>query len=88
VLLFLQNLDLAKSAPNILLEKAYSHLKKSSVINFSQIITIDKSYFIKMICMLPNQFIEQIDKALLTIFDINIKTKRLRPSNSNLPLIS
>jgi hypothetical protein len=34
---------------------------------------IDKSYFIKMICMLPKQFIEQIVKALLTIFDINIK---------------
>jgi len=35
--------------------------------------SIDKSYFIKMICMLPKQFIEQIDKALLTIFDINTK---------------
>jgi len=68
------NLDLVKSPPNILLEKAYSHLKKSSVINFSQIFTIDKSYFIRLIGMLPKQFIEQIDKALLTIFDINIKT--------------
>jgi len=65
------NLDLAKSPPNILLEKGYSHLKKSSVINFSQIITLDKSYFIKMISMLPKQFIEKIDKSLLTIFDIN-----------------
>ena len=67
------NLDLAKSSPNIILEKTYSHLKKTSVVNFSQIITLDKSYFIKMICMLPKQFIEQIDKALLTIFDIKIK---------------
>ena len=67
------NLDLAKSPPNILLEKAYSHLKKSSVINFSQIITLDKSYFIKMISMLPKQFIEKIDVALLTIFDIKTK---------------
>jgi len=55
----------------MLLEKAHSHLKKTSVVNFSQIMTVDKSYFIKMICMLPKQFIEQIDKALLTIFDIN-----------------
>jgi hypothetical protein len=38
-----------------------------------EIITIDKSFFIKMIYMLPKQFIEQIDKSLLTIFDINIK---------------
>jgi len=62
-----------KSTPNILLEKAYSHLKRTSVINFSQIITIDKSYFIKLIGMLPKQFIEQIDKALISIFNINIK---------------
>jgi len=68
------NLDLSKSKPNILLEKAQSHLPKSSVINFSQIITIDKSYFVKMISMLPKQFIEKIDKALLTIFDIKTKS--------------
>jgi len=68
-----KNLDLVKSPPNILLEKAHSHLKKPSVINFSQIITLDKSYFIKMISMLPKQFIEKIDKALLTIFDIKTK---------------
>ena len=41
------------------------------VITFTK--SIDKSYFIKMICMLPKQFNEQIDKALLTIFDINTK---------------
>jgi len=55
------NLTLANSPPYILLEKADSHLKKSSVINFSQIITLDKSYFIKMISMLPRQFIEKIE---------------------------
>ena len=72
------NLDLVKSTPNILLEKTDSRLKKSSVVNFSQIITIDKSYFIKMICMLPKQFIEQIDKALLTIFDINYVESKIK----------
>jgi len=64
------NIELAKSPPNILLETTYSHLKKTSVINFSQIITLDKSYFIKMISMLPKQFIDKIDDALITIFDI------------------
>ena len=66
------NLDLAKLPPNILLEKSFSQLKKTSVINFSQIITLDKSYFIKMISMLPKQFVEKIDKALITIFDIKV----------------
>ena len=64
------NLELLKSPPNIPLEKAHSHLPKSSVINFSQIITIDKSFFTELVCMLPQQFIQQIDKALMSIFDI------------------
>ena len=64
------NLELIKSPPNILLEKAYSHLPKSSVINFSQIMTVDKSFFTELVCMLPKQFIHQIDKALMSIFDI------------------
>jgi len=66
------NLQLVKSPPNILLEKVHSHLQKSSVINFSQILTVDKSYFIEIVSMLPKQFIQQIDKALVTIFDIKI----------------
>ena len=65
------NLQLAKSPPNILLEKAHSHLKRSSVINFSQIMTIDKSYFTEIVAMLPKQFIQQINKALMTIFDMS-----------------
>jgi len=64
------NLHLSKSPPNLLLEKVYSHLNKTSVINFSQILTVDKSYFIEMVSMLPKQFIHQIDQALKTIFDI------------------
>ena len=64
------NLQLAKSPPNMLLEKAYSCLQKSSVVNFSQIMTIDKSYFTEMVAMLPKQFLQQINKALKTVFDI------------------
>jgi len=64
------NLLLAKAPPNILLEKDYSKLQKSSVINFSQILTIDKSFFIKMVCMLPKQFLPLIDKSIKIIFDI------------------
>ncbi|MCL2443874.1 MAG: type II toxin-antitoxin system PemK/MazF family toxin [Treponema sp.] len=64
------NLQLSKSPPNILIEKAHSCLQKSSVINFSQILTVDKSFFIEMVSMLPKQFLQQIDKALISIFDI------------------
>jgi len=64
------NLHLSKSPPNILLEKTHSHLQKPSVVNFSQLMTVDKSYFTEMVSMLPKQFIQKIDKALITIFDI------------------
>jgi len=64
------NLLLIKSPPNIPLEKACSHLSKSSVINFSQIMTVDKSFFTELVCMLPKQFIQQIDRSLISIFDI------------------
>jgi mRNA interferase MazF len=64
------NLLLAKVPPNILLEKAHSRLQKTSVINFSQIATVDKSFLIQMVTMLPKQFITPINKALKTIFDI------------------
>ena len=51
------NMMLAKAPPNILLEKAHSKLEKSSVVNFSQILTVDKSFFTKMVCMLPISFL-------------------------------
>ena len=65
------NLLLARVPPNILLEKADSHLQRTSVINFSQIITVDKSFLIQIVSMLPKQFIQLINKALKTIFDID-----------------
>ena len=65
-----KNTSLATIPPNFLLEKGFSHLDKSSVANFSQITTVDKSFFKEMVCMLPKQFIQKIDNALISIFDI------------------
>jgi mRNA interferase MazF len=63
-------LTLAKAPPNILLETASFGLKMTSVANFSQIVTVDKSYFIQQVSMLPKQFISQINDSLKIIFDI------------------
>jgi len=65
------NMLLAKVPPNILLEKAHSHLQRSSVINFSQILTVDKSFFTQMVCMLPKQYMSVINSSLKIIFDID-----------------
>jgi mRNA interferase MazF len=64
------NILLAKTPPNILLETAHSHLERTSVINFSQIFTVDRSFFVQIVSMLPKQFIPLIDDSLKTIFDI------------------
>jgi mRNA interferase MazF len=55
---------LAKAPPNIMLETAVSGLEKTSVINFSQIITLDKSFFIKQVSMLPKNILEKINAGL------------------------
>ncbi len=65
------NINLANAPANIMLEKADSGLEKSSVVNFSQILTLDKGYFTQMISMLPKSAILKINKSLKTVFDID-----------------
>lgn len=64
------NTDLSNAPGNVLIEKADSKLEKTSVINFSQIITIDKDYLNSMICMLPKPIINRINNSIKIIFDI------------------
>ncbi|MFP3090461.1 type II toxin-antitoxin system PemK/MazF family toxin [Treponema sp. TIM-1] len=64
------NRDLAQAPPNFLLEKGISGLDKPSVINFSQIITIDKAFFIQQVSMLPKTIIERINAGLKQVLDI------------------
>ena len=54
------NLKRAKAPGNILLSKGEANLKKNSVANISQIITVDKSDLIKKIGSLSPPRIEQI----------------------------
>jgi mRNA interferase MazF len=63
------NIKLAEIPPNILLEKAVSGLERTSVINFSQIITIDKSRLTKQVSMLPKDYIAKINAGIRYIFD-------------------
>ena len=63
------NVKLAQFPANIELEKAISGLDKKSVINFSQIITLDKSRLIKQVSMLPKNYIIKINESIRYIFD-------------------
>jgi mRNA interferase MazF len=63
-------MELANLPGNVALEKAVSGLHKSSVINFSQIATIDKSDLTEIVCMLPRGLIQQINTAIKQVLDI------------------
>jgi mRNA interferase MazF len=40
------------------------------VINFSQIYTLDKSFFLEQVSMLPKPMLERIDESIKIIFDV------------------
>ena len=64
------NLDLAKAAGNLLLEVKDSKLTKTSVVNFSQILTIDKNWLTECVCMLNKSIIKIINEKLKLVLDV------------------
>ena len=66
------NLDLEYAPGNFRLEKGVSKLDRTSVVNFSQIVTVDKSFIQRYVCTLPKSFLESIDKSLKTVLDIQL----------------
>jgi mRNA interferase MazF len=55
---------------NIKLEKSVSGLDKTSVVNFSQIVTVDKTRFKEQVSMLPKNYIEMINRSITYIFNV------------------
>jgi mRNA interferase MazF len=70
--LITSNVNHSKVMGNILLEKSASGLEKTSVVNFSQIFTIDKTRFTDHVSMLPKKYIEKINESIRYIFDTEI----------------
>ena len=62
------NMKLAQISANIVLEKSISGLDKTSVVNFSQIITIDKTRLTEQVIMLPKNYIAKINESIKDIF--------------------
>ena len=61
---------LAKAPGNILLEKKDSSLDRTSVVNLSQIVTVNKSWLTENVGMLRKDIIERIDRGIEIIFDL------------------
>ena len=64
------NTGLASLPGNLPLEKTVSGLGKTSVVNFSQITTIDKADLTEQVLMLPKPIIEKMNNCLKTVLEI------------------
>ena len=63
------NLKRAKSPGNVLLKKKNANLSKDSVINISQILTIDKSDLLEKIGTISEKKLNEVLDGLKLIFD-------------------
>jgi mRNA interferase MazF len=63
-LIITSNLYLAEAPGNIFLEKGISRLPKDSVVNSSQIVTIDKTYLREKVSHLPQSILDEISESI------------------------
>jgi len=66
------NMNQALVPGNILLEKSITGLDKTSVVNFSQIITVDKTRFTEQVSMLPKNYITKINESIRYVFNAEL----------------
>lgn len=64
------SLHLADAPGNILLQKKASKLAKDSVINVSQIITIDKNFLTEKVSKLNSQYLNALDEGLRVVLGL------------------
>ena len=69
VAIITSNLNLVAAPGNVLLERKVSSLPKDSVINVSQILTVDKSLLTQRVGKLPNGIMEAISRGLRLVMD-------------------
>jgi mRNA interferase MazF len=64
------NTELASLPGNLLLEKSISGLEKKSVINFSDIETLDKTDLIEQVGILPQFMLDKVNNCLKLVLEI------------------
>ncbi|MFE4104637.1 type II toxin-antitoxin system PemK/MazF family toxin [Almyronema epifaneia] len=67
VVIITSNIRLAEAPGNVLLPRGVSGLSRDSVVNVSQILTIDKTFLAERIGSLPDYLQEEIDEGLRTV---------------------
>ncbi len=64
------NIHLADAPGNVLLSTKKSKLPKKSVVNISQLITVDKSFLTEKVHILSNKVMEQIDDGIRLVLSL------------------
>lgn len=64
------NLELAEAPGNLLLSRRDSRLSRNSVVNVSQLLTLDKGYLAKKVGRLSAQVMEDIDRGLRLVLSL------------------
>jgi mRNA interferase MazF len=64
------NLDVAAAPGNILLRRRDSKLSRESVINVSQLITIDRSYLTERVSSIPKRLSSALDDGLRLVLAV------------------
>ena len=64
------NIHLSQAPGNILLPKRISRLPKDSVVNVSQVVTIDKDFLTHRISKLPDDIINEVEEGLRLVLSL------------------
>jgi len=64
------NRALAAAPGNVLLERKHSRLRKSSVVNVSQIVTVDKRVLTERVASLPRRVMAAVDGGLKLVLGL------------------
>jgi mRNA interferase MazF len=64
------NLALAQAPGNVRISKSDSRLSKSSVINVSQVLTVDRKILTKRVGVLPGRTMNRVSEGLRLVFSL------------------
>ncbi|WAL61807.1 type II toxin-antitoxin system PemK/MazF family toxin [Thermocoleostomius sinensis] len=67
VVIITSNVQLAEAPGNVLLPREVSGLPRDSVVNISQIFTVNKTFLVERVGALPDYLQEEVDEGLRTI---------------------
>ncbi len=70
VVVIMSNLALAQAPGNIRINKSDSRLSKASVVNVSQVLTVDQKILTKRVGSLPGRTMDRVSEGLRLVFGL------------------